>query len=79
MKPDIILCDWSMPNMDGLQFLAEVRKKADPAVFIMVTATDTIEAAMLAKAHGVDAYLTKPVTRIKLEKVIFNVVGQSLI
>jgi len=77
IQPDIILCDWSMPHMNGLQVLQEVRKRTNHAKFIMVTATDSIEAAMLAKAHGVDGYLTKPVTRVKLEKVILSVVARS--
>jgi len=76
IRPDIILCDWLMPNMDGLQFLHVVRKAAYHAKFIMVTATDTIEAAMLAKAHGADGYLIKPVTKNKLEESIFAVVGK---
>lgn len=78
IRPHIILCDWAMPNMDGLQFHQEIREKASHAKFIMVTATDTIEAAMFAKAHGVDGYLTKPVTRTKLENVIINVLGRPL-
>lgn len=74
--PDIILCDWLMPNVDGLQLLTELRKKAKLPKFIMVTAKDSIEAAMLAKAHGADGYLIKPVSKLGLQKVINDTVGR---
>jgi CheY-like chemotaxis protein len=42
----------------------------------MVTATNSLEAAMLAKAHGVDGYMLKPVTKAKLQKVIEDTVNR---
>lgn len=75
-SPDLILCDWHMPGLDGLELLKIVRDTHREAIFIMVTATDSIEAAMLAKAHGADGYLLKPVSKATLEKVIRETVDR---
>ena len=64
--PDIILSDWSMHEIDGLQLLEHVRNISPHCIFIMVTVQDCPEAVMLAKAHHVDGYIVKPVTRRKL-------------
>ncbi|HIJ62201.1 MAG TPA: response regulator [Rhodospirillaceae bacterium] len=76
IRPDIILCDWLMPNVDGLEVLTRIRKTAGHPKFIMVTAVDNIEAAMLARAHGADGYLIKPVTKASLQKVIDDTLGR---
>ena len=64
--PGIILSDWSMHEVDGLQLLEHVRNITPHCIFIMVTVQDCPEAVMLAKAHHVDGYIVKPVTRRKL-------------
>ncbi|WP_082914848.1 response regulator transcription factor [Paramagnetospirillum marisnigri] len=64
--PDIILADWLMPNIDGLQLLEHVRNISPHCIYIMVTVLDNQEDVMLAKAHHVDGYIVKPVTRRKL-------------
>ncbi|WP_106003020.1 response regulator transcription factor [Magnetospirillum gryphiswaldense] len=64
--PDIILADWIMHEIDGLQLLDYVRNISPHCIFIMVTVQDCPEAVMLAKAHHADGYIVKPVTRRKL-------------
>ena len=58
----LILSDWNMEPMTGLEFLAEVR--ADPALqsmpFIMVTAETKSENVVAAKKAGVNNYIVKP-------------------
>lgn len=39
--PDLILCDMRMPDLDGLQFLAEIRQRKLPTRVVMVTGTST--------------------------------------
>lgn len=59
MVPDLILLDIMMPNMDGYQFITQLRKTSDVPV-IMITAkaaeTDLIHGFDL----GADDYITKP-------------------
>lgn len=61
-KIDIILSDWNMPGMNGLEFLQAVR--ADPAIchipFLMVTAEAKDENVRKAHAEGVTDYIIKP-------------------
>ncbi len=59
---DIILSDINMPNMDGLEFVKEIRKKRqlDQCKIIMITTesgTDIMEEVMNAGANG---YVVKP-------------------
>ena len=59
---DIILSDINMPNMDGLEFVKEIRKKRqlDQCRIIMITTesgTDIMEEVMNAGANG---YVVKP-------------------
>lgn len=60
---DVILCDWAMPEMDGMELLAW--KHANPILteipFIMVSARDEEEDMLLALQAGAVGYLVKPV------------------
>lgn len=60
---DIVVTDWAMPGLDGMQLLRKIRK-ADPPTsnlpFLMITAADTKTAILSAGKEGVDAYIIKP-------------------
>lgn len=66
-SPDVglVLVDWNMPVMNGLEFIAAVR--ADPAhdpVRIMMVTTETEQGQVVrALAAGANEYLMKPFTR----------------
>ncbi|GAB4143970.1 MAG: response regulator [Sphingomonadales bacterium] len=73
-KPDLVLMDWSMPNMSGLDAIAAIR--ADPAIantpVIALTAhagADHRDACMQA---GADAFATKPVDFKALLRLIVD-------
>jgi two-component system chemotaxis response regulator CheY len=63
-KYDMIICDWNMPNMTGIELLKEVRSdeslKAVP--FLMVTAEANKENVIEAVKAGVSNYIVKPFT-----------------
>ncbi len=69
---DIILSDWNMPKMDGMEFLKEFRKLDSRTPFIMITTEAERERVVLAIQAGVSDYLVKPFTpdalRLKLER-----------
>jgi|GEM_PF-226162 len=69
---DLILTDWNMPSMDGLQFVEKVRASAqfDDLPIIMFTARATKEDVLRALQSGVDTYLTKPFTPQQLSAKI---------
>lgn len=64
MRPDIVISDIVMPNMDGLEMAAEIRK-LDPDVQIIIS-TAYMDTKMMQRAieSGIDHYVTKPI-RVK--------------
>ena len=69
---DLIVSDWNMPNMTGLEFLKAVRADASlkGIAFIMVTSEADKEKIMEAVQAGVDQYLVKPFNAMQLEEKI---------
>ena len=59
---DVVVCDWEMPNMDGLQLLKEVRKdgRMRGTAFLMATVIADVENVKKAIQEGVTDYITKP-------------------
>jgi two-component system chemotaxis response regulator CheY len=60
--PDVVLLDWNMPVMDGLEFLKSLRRTEggrEPAVIFCTTETD-VEHIQKALANGANEYLMKP-------------------
>ncbi|MFC1862531.1 chemotaxis response regulator CheY [Thermodesulfobacteriota bacterium] len=74
-KVGLIVSDWNMPNMTGLELLKEVRNDSDlkDIPFLMVTAEGQKENVVEAVQAGVSNYIVKPFTpetfSAKLEKV----------
>ena len=76
MPFDVVICDWMMTGISGLDALCRVRA-IDPRVpFLMVTAKTTEGTVLAARAHGVSAYITKPVTRSPLEAKVSVLVSR---
>jgi two-component system chemotaxis response regulator CheY len=69
---DLIISDWMMPEMTGIEFLKVCKeddeKKKIP--FIMVTAEGQKDSVMEAIKSGVDNYIVKPFTPDKLKEAI---------
>ena len=62
---DLVLCDWNMPEMSGLQFLKEARKTNQTPVVMLTTESspDRVSEAMNAGANG---YITVSYTHLTL-------------
>ena len=69
---DLIVSDWNMPNMTGLEFLKAVRADASlkGIAFIMVTSEADKEKIMEAVQAGVNQYIVKPFNAMQLEEKI---------
>ena len=57
---DIILCDWNMPMINGIEFLREVRAGGIQIPFIMITGRGDQNSVMEARRCGVDGFIRKP-------------------
>lgn len=67
VSPDVILSDWNMPNMNGLEFLKALREDSIDTPFGFVTSESTAEQKAQAMAAGANFLLSKPFTADDLE------------
>jgi two-component system, sensor histidine kinase and response regulator len=67
-KPDLILCDISMPKLDGYGVLDQIRSNSDTSTipFIFLTAFTEKSNMRLGMEKGADDFLVKPYTRDEL-------------
>lgn len=74
---DLVISDWNMEPMTGLQLLKEVRSddslKKTP--FIMITAESKTENVVAAKEAGVNNYIVKPFNAATLRTKLTSVIG----
>jgi chemotaxis protein histidine kinase CheA/ActR/RegA family two-component response regulator len=78
-RPDALLTDLEMPNMNGLELAAHVRSRPELAALpvIMITSRSMDKHRRQAMAMGVDVYLTKPYTDQELlQHVAIAVTGR---
>ncbi len=73
----LVISDWNMEPMTGLQLLREVRAdpKLKPVPFIMVTAESKSENVIAAKEAGVSNYIVKPFNAETLKTKMVSVLG----
>ncbi len=64
LRPDVVLVDWNMPEMNGLDFVKALRadRSYDGLCLLMVTSESGPEGILRALAAGVDDYAMKPFT-----------------
>ena len=61
-RPDLVLTDWNMPGMDGIELLRSVRAQGMDMPFVLITSEATEEMHALAYREGVAGVITKPIT-----------------
>ena len=71
-RPDVIVTDYMMPEMDGLAMIRELRKNSKTAdtPVIMLTAKSRVEDRTDAREAGADIYLSKPFSPKELRTAI---------
>jgi two-component system chemotaxis response regulator CheY len=75
-KPELILVDWNMPEMNGLDFVRAVRRElGDHEMPLMMVTTETETSQVVkALAAGASEYLMKPFTKEALHDKL-NLLG----
>jgi two-component system chemotaxis response regulator CheY len=74
-SPDLILSDWNMPEMTGIDFLKALRANGFNTPFCFVTSEGSDEMRDLATASGALGLIAKPFTAEGFLEVLGSVVG----
>jgi len=69
-RPDIVLTDLMLPDMDGLQLLKDVKKQAPETLVVMITGFATVDSSVEAIRAGAYDYIPKPFTATQLRILI---------
>ena len=76
-KPDIIVLDFNLPGMNGIEALAKIRAIDRQIKVIMLTGHGSIDLAVKAMQAGACQFITKPIAlgklRLMLEKTVPDV------
>ncbi|MEU6013834.1 response regulator transcription factor [Streptomyces sp. NPDC047515] len=71
-RPDAVVLDWMLPDLDGLQVLRALRREAPSVCVLFLTARDAVEDRIAGISAGGDDYVTKPYS---LEEVLARLRG----
>jgi len=74
-KPDIILLDLSMPRMNGLEAIQEIKKRSVNTKILVLTVHKTEEYVLASLEAGADGYILKEATHSELLIAIDNVLS----
>ena len=68
--PDTVLCDYFLPDIDGLEILRELKGDGKPLSFVAITAGGGGERAQGALRREADHYLPKPLDLARLREIL---------
>ena len=79
LKPDIVLLDWMLPNMSGLEICRQIRSTKDLKItpIIFLTAKGEEEDKLRGLDTGADDYVTKPFSQMELLARINSLLRRS--
>ena len=72
LRPDAIILDIRLPDGDGLDLLAELKKRAPETGVIMITAFHDMDTTVTAIKRGATEYITKPIDVDELERSVLR-------
>lgn len=64
---NLVVCDWNLPKMSGLELLKALREHGSHVPFMMVTGRGDVDSVSEAKLSGVSGYVRKPFSAKQLE------------
>jgi DNA-binding NtrC family response regulator len=74
---NIIISDFRLPNMNGIELLQIVKKKSPNVSFILITGHATIQSAITAMKAGAYDYILKPLKFDELKKIILKAIEKQ--
>ncbi len=75
---DVIIVDWKMPDVDGIETISRIRSEVDEDVpILLISAYDWSDIEDRAKAAGASGFVTKPLFRSTLYDKISDLMGKE--
>ena len=76
-KPDMVIMDITMPNMDGLQALKKIRENDPEAKIVMCTAMGQESMVVDAIKSGAKDFIVKPFNGDRIVQTVNSILGQQ--
>ena len=73
LRPDIIITDLLMPEMDGITFVKKAKELLPDVAYIMLSQVSSKDMIESAYEQGIEFYIQKPLNSVEVEKVILTV------
>ena len=74
-KPDLVISDWNMPEMTGIEVLRQLRAAGNDVKFGFVTSESTPEMKEQAEAAGALFFIVKPFSAERFDEVFAPILG----
>ena len=74
---DLVLMDWKMPNMDGIEAARKIQQQVKGQLphILMISAFDKDKVESLAQGTAIEQFLEKPINQSLLKQTILNLMG----
>jgi two-component system chemotaxis response regulator CheY len=76
-KPKLVLSDWNMPEMSGIEFLVQVRASENKVPFGFITSEASAAIKQLAMDSGASFLITKPFSPEDVQEALTPILGKS--
>lgn len=74
---DLILVDYMMPGMNGIDFVKELKKIKPDIPIAMITAINEISLRKEAALNGIDAFLPKPIDFLSFKQIVVKLLNKE--
>lgn len=74
---DLVICDWNMPGMSGIELFDRVHALKPGLPFLMLTGRADANSVIAAKRAGVPAYIVKPISPEELRTKVAYLLGKA--
>lgn len=80
-RPDIVVLDLMLPDMDGFEVCRAIKQNPDTCDIpvVMLTAKKSSRDLEAGRSAGADAYITKPFKSVKVLEVIEGLIGNRMV
>lgn len=74
---DLVVCDWNMPTLPGIELLRQLRAAKSEIPFLMVTGRNDLASVIEAQKSGVTGYILKPFSLADLDDKITRILSKK--